>query len=138
MISKFAMTGSMGPSSCEVRMTDFCYSFPALNRVLTQSEVMDRVMARLGASPLEAIRRDQGASWYEARTRCIACTVDRECRLWLEVVDDASDHEMTFCPNWAFFNLCRPHAQQVTARNAPVVPQSRPLATRAGEDSRAS
>jgi hypothetical protein len=28
-----------------------------------------------------------GVAWYEARTRCLACCDERQCRLWLEQTD---------------------------------------------------
>ena len=86
-------------------MSDYCYSFPLLNRVFTQAELMDRMLARMGLDPVDVIRHDHGASWYEARTRCIDCTVERECKSWLATVptDGSQAEHPGFCPNAAFF-----------------------------------
>lgn len=96
------------PLRWEVLVSDFCYSYPILNRVLAQAEQMDMMMAAIGADPLLAIRRDHGSSWYEARTRCIDCAVSRQCRDWLEDVDRvAAKDAPAFCPNHDFFLDCR-------------------------------
>lgn len=84
-------------------MSDYCYSFPVFRRVLDRADLMDRVMARVGTDRLQAMRDRQGMTWYEARTRCIACSADGRCRAWLdeEPSDDAS-LPPAFCPNAAF------------------------------------
>ncbi len=88
-------------------MSDYCYSFPLLNRVIAQAECMDRMMAAIGVDPLVAIRCDQGASWYEARTRCIDCAADRRCKAWLEAAERVQPAQPPpFCPNTSFFLAC--------------------------------
>jgi len=88
-------------------MSDYSYGFPIFNRILAQAELMDRMMARTGADPLVAIRRDDGASWLEARSRCADCIADKLCRRWL---DTNPCHEPldvpTFCVNRAFIQSC--------------------------------
>lgn len=89
-------------------MSDHSYGFPIFNRVHAQAELMDRMMARTGADPLVAIRRDGGASWYEARSRCIDCVADRLCRQWLDTSScDGPQDVPAFCDNRAFINACR-------------------------------
>ena len=58
-------------------MSDLCFSWPMLNHVLSQAELMDQMMSRLGVNPAVAARIDRGAAFYEARTRCIDCPVNR-------------------------------------------------------------
>ena len=65
-----------------------CPRFGAhLDRIFRHAELMDRVMERLGIDPSVAARLDRGMAWYEARTRCLACRDERQCRLWLEQTD---------------------------------------------------
>lgn len=86
-------------------MSDYCYGFPLLNQVLKQVELMDRMIDRLGLTPIEVIRYDKGASWYEARTRCIDCQTVNECKVWLAktAIDGAAPEQPAFCPNAALF-----------------------------------
>ena len=64
-------------------MSDFCYTRPMFDRVFRQAELMDRMMGRVGVDPIAAARVDKGMAWYEARTKCIACCSERQCRDWL-------------------------------------------------------
>jgi len=93
-------------------VSDFCYGFPILNHVLAQAAHMDNVMATIGADPLLAIRRDHGASWFEARTRCIDCVMTRQCREWLMTAEGSTREEApVFCSNHDFFLDCRSKAK---------------------------
>jgi hypothetical protein len=92
----------------EGAMTDFCYSRPMLKRVLEQAELMDRMMDALGINPATAARIDRGSAWYEARSRCIACTRDTGCRRWLSGLQgEISSSPPAFCANADFFRLAR-------------------------------
>ena len=86
-------------------MSDSCYSWPIFNRVFRQAELMDRMMERVGARPAVAVRIDHGMAWYDARTKCIDCLAEQECRRWLENTD-ASARPPDFCPNAQFFRQC--------------------------------
>lgn len=86
-------------------MSDFCYGRPMLDRIFRQAELMDRVMERLGVDPFAAARLDRGMAWYEARTKCIACCHERECRSWLERSDPYPAPPQP-CPNAEFFHRC--------------------------------
>ena len=86
-------------------MGDFCYGQPMLERIFRQAERMDRMMQRVGVNPATAARADRGTAWYEARTRCIACGNERQCRIRLEgALPSAVQPE--FCPNAEFFRSC--------------------------------
>ncbi len=99
-------------------MSDYCYSFPVLNRVIAQAERMDTMMGTIGVDPLAAIRRDNGASWYEARTRCIDCADDRRCKTWLDATEpDQPRQPPPFCPNSAFFLACGAEVSVSVARD---------------------
>jgi len=88
-------------------MSDHCYSFPILKRVLAQAERMDTMMEALGVDPRVSIRQDAGAAWYEARSRCIECSAERSCRRWLdEAGSPGAPAPPEFCPNGAFFRAC--------------------------------
>ena len=99
-------------------MRDSSYSWPMHNRVLRQAELMDRMMGRVGVNPAVAARVDQGAAWYDARTNCISCCREHECREWLECTEGLS-MPPDFCPNAEFFRSC---AEQSSA--GVVSPQS--------------
>jgi hypothetical protein len=89
-------------------MTDFCYSWPQLNRVLHQAAQMDRMMDALGVSPARAARIDRGSLFYEARTRCIQCNEDQRCRAWLaKLADGKASAPPVFCANADFFGIAR-------------------------------
>jgi Family of unknown function (DUF6455) len=87
-------------------MSDFCYGWPMFNRIFHQVELMDRMMEVVGVKPAIAARVDKGGAWYEARTNCISCCHEEECRNWL-----ACSHGLptppAFCPNAEFFQRCR-------------------------------
>ena len=86
-------------------MSDYCYRFPVLQRVLQQADLMDQMMQHARVDPVDVIRRDKGASWYEARTRCIECPAVSECRTWLAGADRAAPASVPiFCPNHRLFN----------------------------------
>ena len=87
-------------------MSDFCYSFPVFRRVYAQAELMDRMISQSGVNPLDVVRCDGGMSWFEARTRCIDCNSDNQCRAWLESAPRGGPVPQ-FCPNADFLNQCR-------------------------------
>jgi hypothetical protein len=86
-------------------VSDFCYGRPMLNRIFRQAELMDRVMERVGADIPTASRLDRGMAWYEARSRCIACCHERECRVWLASTNPSTALPQG-CPNGEFFRRC--------------------------------
>ena len=87
-------------------MSDFHHDWPVYNRVFRQAELLDRMLARMGASPSIVVRRDSGMAWCEARTRCINCVHEHQCRAWMET-DETTGTEPEFCPNMQFFLECR-------------------------------
>ena len=82
-------------------MSDFCYSWPVLNRIFHQVELMDRMMGLVGVNSAVAAGVDKGVAWYEARTNCISCCHERECRNWLEC-SEGLPVPPDFCPNVEF------------------------------------
>lgn len=86
-------------------MSDFCYGRPMLERIFRQAELMDRVMERIGVDPSTAARLDRGMAWYQARSRCIACCTDCQCRAWLEHPGPLPGPPPS-CPNDDFFRRC--------------------------------
>ena len=98
-------------------MSDFCFSWPLLNHVLSQTELMDRMMSRLGVNPAVAVRIDRGAAFYEARTRCIECPSGGSCRCWLASAETSMPPD--FCPIAAFFAECAKR-QIITANQGTV------------------
>jgi hypothetical protein len=87
------------------KVSDFCLGRPMLDRVLRQAELMDRVMEQLGVNPAVAARVDRGFGFYEARSRCIACSHERECRERLQGAGREAG-PAPFCPNAAFLRTC--------------------------------
>ena len=97
-------------------MSDFCYSSPMLDRIFRQAELMDRMMERVGVNPAAAARLERGTAWYEARTSCIACCSERQCRDWLTLSEtQAVSAPPEFCHNAAFFRRCGAKSPQETA-----------------------
>jgi hypothetical protein len=45
-------------------------------------------------------------AWYEARSRCIGCTHERDCRNWLQGSEKAVDAP-EFCLDAGFFRRCK-------------------------------
>ena len=89
-------------------MSDFCYSRPMFDRVFRQAELMDRMMGCVGVDPIAAARVNKGMAWYEARTKCIACCSERQCRDWLARSEvQAFSDPPEFCQNAAFFRHCQ-------------------------------
>jgi len=89
-------------------VTDFSYSRPMLDRVLRQAELIDRVMCRVGVDAGTAARLDRGMALYEARSTCIGCSRERQCRIWLARAEAQGVVEPAeFCENAAFFGRCR-------------------------------
>jgi uncharacterized protein DUF6455 len=89
-------------------MTDFCYNLSTFDRIFRQAKLMDRMMQRVGVHAATGTKIDKGGEWYEARTKCIACRSDRECREWLARPDvDAVSDPPEFCENGNFFRYSR-------------------------------
>jgi Family of unknown function (DUF6455) len=78
------------------------------DRVFRQTELMDRMMGCVGVDPIAAARVDKGMAWYEARTKCIACCSERQCRDWLARSEaQAFSDPPEFCQNASFFRHCQ-------------------------------
>jgi len=86
-------------------MSDFCYGRPMLERIFRQADLMDRVMERIGVDPSTAARLDRGMAWYQARSRCIACCTECQCRACVERPDPLPGPPPS-CPNGDFFRRC--------------------------------
>jgi hypothetical protein len=93
-------------------MTDFCLDSPMLDQILRHAELMDRMMDCVGVDAAAAIRIDQGMALYEARTRCIGCCHERQCRDWLARTEvNKSNEAPEFCCNTKFFWTLQRRAQ---------------------------
>ena len=106
-------------------MSDFCYSWPMFNRIFHQVDLMDRMMEIVGVNPAIAARVDKGEAWYEARTNCISCCHECECRNWLEC-SEGLPMPPDFCPNVEFFRRCT----ETDARDLLSAPGTDALPTR--------
>jgi len=65
-------------------------------------ELMVRMMDRMAVDWKMAAAIDGGLAWYAARTKCIFCRHEAECRRWLEGPEAFPE----FCPNAKFFGHC--------------------------------
>ncbi|KAB2943627.1 MAG: DUF6455 family protein [Hyphomicrobium sp.] len=65
-------------------------------------ELMMRMMDRMAVNWKMAERVDGGLAWYAARSKCIFCRHERECRSWLEHPEALPE----FCLNAKFFRRC--------------------------------
>ena len=86
-------------------MSDFGYRWQILNQASRQPKLMDRMMERMLVNLIVAGRIDGGMAWYEARTKCIFCRHEGQCRNWLEG-SAALAGPTDFCPNVDFFRWC--------------------------------
>jgi hypothetical protein len=77
-----------------------------LDRISRQAELMDRVIERVGVIPGVAARVDRGLAFYEARTKCISCVHEWECRQWLARRPAERSAPAEFCPNAEFLRCC--------------------------------
>lgn len=87
-------------------MSGLCFSRPMLQRILDHTDLMDRMLQRVGVDPAAAVRADQGMAWYEARSRCIGCLRERDCRNWLRGAENAVEAP-EFCLNARFLRRCK-------------------------------
>jgi hypothetical protein len=84
-------------------MTDFCLGPYAIIGITRQVQLMDRMCERIGI-PADAARKADPALWYEARLRCIGCTVRRKCAQFLASGRRTEQHGVpSFCANRVFF-----------------------------------
>ncbi len=86
-------------------MTIVRYGWSILDRNSPHPELMQRMMQRMAVNAVTAMRIDGGMAWSEARTKCIFCRHEEECRHWLdgsEVPGEPPD----FCPIVEFFGWC--------------------------------
>jgi hypothetical protein len=96
-------------------MSDLGKSWPMLGRNSRQPELMLRMMDRIGVNQAVAARVDGGMAWAGARTKCIFCRREGECRVWLDGPQAASMPQ-GLCPNVEFFRWCT----EYDAASAPV------------------
>jgi hypothetical protein len=89
-------------------MRDCGYGRPMLDRVFRHAELMDRMMQRIGIDAAAAARLEKGMAFYKARTRCIGCFRERQCRDWLARSEiDAPGEPPAFCSDAEFFRRLR-------------------------------
>jgi hypothetical protein len=75
---------------------------PLLDENSPAPELMVRMMDHMAANWKTAALIDGGLAWYAARTKCIFCRHEAECRSWL----DGPEALPEFCPNAKFFRVC--------------------------------
>ncbi len=83
-------------------MMSVCDQLSMLDQSSPAPELMVRIMDRMGVNWKMAGRIDGGLAWYAARTKCIFCRLEGECRSWLDDPEALPE----FCPNAKFFGLC--------------------------------
>src|SRR5262245_2408759 len=84
-------------------MDDFCLGPHAIIGITCQVQLMDRMCERAGFSADAARKVDPGL-WYEARLRCIDCTLSRQCAQFLVSARATRQFDVpSFCANRVFF-----------------------------------
>ena len=83
-------------------MNDHCFS----QRLMHPTELMDRMMSRLGVERTAAADMDGGLALLEATTKCVFCAKAERCSKWLAGAEPLAD-PVEFCPNVDFFSECR-------------------------------
>ncbi|MGI9523433.1 MAG: DUF6455 family protein [Hyphomicrobiaceae bacterium] len=90
-------------------MSDYCYGLARMEHIVSQAELMDRMLERCGVDPTVAAQVENGMALYEARTRCLECPSVAQCKAWLtDVSFDPHPKTPDFCPNELFFRDCKP------------------------------
>jgi len=79
--------------------------WPQTDRVWRQFAQLDIVLERLDIDPVHAARKSGGSAMAKARDTCLACVLQRECRLGLEGGREARAI-LDFCPNAPFLKEC--------------------------------
>jgi hypothetical protein len=98
-------------------MSDHSYGRPMVDRVIRHAELMDRMMERLGVDAAAAARVEMGMAFHKARTRCIGCCRERQCRDWLARSESGAPREPPqFCSDGEFFRRLRPRVRRVSAQ----------------------
>jgi hypothetical protein len=103
-----AIPGSMHIANARRRaVTDFCLSPQTYERIVRQTELMDRMIARLGIEPDACDRGDASTLWCEARFRCIGCKWSPHCARVLATPPRLGSLPVPdFCANANFFQHC--------------------------------
>ena len=86
-------------------MTIVRYGWSILDRNSPHPELMQRMMERMAVNTTMGVRVDGGMAWCEARTKCIFCRHEEECRHWLDGWE-APREPPDFCPLVEFFGWC--------------------------------
>ena len=85
-------------------MSDFCLSPTALAGIARQAGLMDRMVLRAGIGSSSTARSADPALWYEARLKCIGCTVSQRCVRFLASPRPPGQTQVPrFCANRTFF-----------------------------------
>ena len=85
-------------------MSDRGYGRPMLDRVFGHAELTHRMMERVGIDAAAVARLEKGVALYKARTRCIGCCRERQCRDWLARSEIGTPWEPPeFCSDAEFF-----------------------------------
>lgn len=100
----------MGRALVESKMNDHCFS----HRLMNHTEMMDRMMMRLGVDKTVALGVDGGLAFLEAKTKCVFCAKPERCSQWLADAEPLAGPE-EFCPNTGFFAECQPQDASVIA-----------------------
>jgi hypothetical protein len=84
-------------------MTDFCLGPDAIIGIIHQVHLMERMCGRTGI-PAHAARKVDPELWFDARLRCIGCTVSRQCAQFLASARSTGQRPVpSFCANRVFF-----------------------------------
>jgi len=84
--------------------------WPISRQVERQAQRMREMVERVGVDTGQLVRRDEGAAFARAQTRCLNCSATRACLSWLESGKQA-ERTPDFCPNATLFDaLIRPPA----------------------------
>ena len=79
--------------------------WPMFEQVQVRAQLLDDMMACIGANSVVAARRSMGAQLLEARANCIRCGFSAECRRWIEQ-SPQDCRPPPFCCNREFLSSC--------------------------------
>ena len=83
-------------------MTRLSEHLSLLDQSSPAPELMVRMMDHMAVNWKTAAHIDGGLAWYAARSKCVFCRHEAECRSWL----DGPEALTEFCPNAKFFSGC--------------------------------
>jgi hypothetical protein len=79
---------------------------PPFSSIARQAERMREMIDRLDVDTIKLACLGEGASYVQARLKCLDCSNTERCFQWLETSPPNAERP-TFCPNLSLFESCK-------------------------------